>query len=73
MSKYLTLKGEIINDYGYNNTPIKINFTANRAANSYSQNYISISTTGGHMVDHLLAVYNNWLVDTSFLILLIMV
>ena len=36
-----------ITDTRYNNTPLKIYFTANSVANSYSQDYKSITTTGG--------------------------
>ena len=46
MSNYIPLTGGIITDTGYNNTPLKIYFTANGVANSYSQDYLSI-TTGG--------------------------
>ena len=47
MSHYLPLTGGIITDSGYNNTPLKMYFTANGTAYSYSQDYVSITTTGG--------------------------
>ena len=47
MSNYMPLTGGIITDTGYNNTPLKIYFTANGVANSYSQDYIAITTNGG--------------------------
>ena len=47
MSNYLPLTGGIISDTGYNNTPLKIYFNPNSTANSYSQDYIAITTNGG--------------------------
>ena len=47
MSNYLLLTGGIITDSTYNNTPLKIHFNPNSTANSYSQDYIAITTTGG--------------------------
>ena len=44
MSNYLPLTGGIISDTGYNNTPLKIYFNPNSTANSYSQDYIAITT-----------------------------
>ena len=48
MSNYLPLTcgTGIISDTGYNNTPLKIYFNPNSTANSYSQDYIAITTTG---------------------------
>ena len=44
MSNYLPLTGGIISDTGYNNAPLKIYFNPNSTANSYSQDYIAITT-----------------------------
>ena len=45
MSNYMPLTGGMITEY--NNTPLKNYFTANGVANSYSQDYIATTTTGG--------------------------
>ena len=47
MSNYMPLIGGIITDTGYNNTPLKIYFNPNDVANSYSQDYIAITTANG--------------------------
>jgi hypothetical protein len=44
MSNYLLLTGGIITDSTYNNTPLKIHVNPNSTENSYSQDYIAITT-----------------------------
>ena len=47
MSNYIPLTSGIITDTGYNNTPLKIYLNPNSVANSYSQDYIAITTANG--------------------------